>query len=332
MIRYSVLMPCPPGRPEQVVPFAALVRDGYADRLWQGQSLRIEPHQMFAYAAAAGYRIPVGTAVTLMPLRHPFESAVHAASLAATMGAPVVAGFGTGAGALQASLCGAPYRSPLRAAREYLAIVRGLLCGVAVSHRGEYFTCHSQLPPLQRAPIELGLGVLRPRMARLAGELADVAITWLTPPAYLARRLVPALADGAATAGRHRPRLVAVVPVALAAPDRDPADLALAACWAHLRAPHYRAMLRQAGVPVDIANGHAAAGSLVDADAFVCGSPAAIGEALDAYQDAGVDEVVLNATGVAVRYGLATAALELQAILAARTPTALTATSSRRLA
>src|SRR5687767_8116490 len=108
-------MPVSPDRPGRALAFAALVRDGLADRLWQGQSLHIEPHQMFAYLAAAGFRVPVGLGVTLMPLRHPFESALQAASLAATMGAPIVAGFGPGAAAFQASLRGLPYPSPLTA-------------------------------------------------------------------------------------------------------------------------------------------------------------------------------------------------------------------------
>jgi alkanesulfonate monooxygenase SsuD/methylene tetrahydromethanopterin reductase-like flavin-dependent oxidoreductase (luciferase family) len=317
--RLSVLMPVAPARADQALPFAALAGDGLAARLWQGHSLRVEAHQMFAYLAAAGYRIPVGLGVSLMPLRHPFESALQAASLAATMGVPIVAGFGPGAVALQASLRGAPYPSPLTATREYLTVVRGLLSGEPIDHRGGYFPCRAMLAPMPPTGVEIGLGVLRPRMARLAGELADVAITWLTPPHYLATQLVPALDEGASAAGRARPRLAAVVPVCLAAPGRDPAEMTLAAAWGHLSMPHYRAMLRKAGVHID---SPAAGKALLEAGAAISGSPADIARAVAAYAAAGADEIVLNACGVATRHGLQVAAAELRTILTALAPLA----------
>jgi alkanesulfonate monooxygenase SsuD/methylene tetrahydromethanopterin reductase-like flavin-dependent oxidoreductase (luciferase family) len=319
VIGLSVQMPLAPARPDLALPFAALVRDGLADRLWQGQSLRIEPHQMFAYLAAAGFRIPVGIGVSLMPLRHPYEAALHTASLAATMGAPVVAGFGPAAPAFQASLRGAPYPSALTAAREYLTVVRGLLAGGPVDHRGAYFPCHAMLPPMAETRVEIGLGVLRPRMARLAGELADAAITWLTPPRYLAAEIVPALEEGAAVAGRQRPRLIAVVPVCLAAEGRDTSALTFAATWGHLSMPQYRAMLSRAGVDVD---SPVAANALLDTKACVAGSPSVIAGALAAYTAAGVDEIVLNPAGVATRYGLDAAAADLRTILTASAPLA----------
>ncbi|WNO71813.1 LLM class flavin-dependent oxidoreductase [Streptomyces sp. AM8-1-1] len=71
------------------------------------------------------------------------------------------------------------------AAREYLGIVRGLLDGETVQAEGEYFSCHGGLSPSPAPPVELGLGVLRPGMARVAGAVAGCAITWLTPASYL---------------------------------------------------------------------------------------------------------------------------------------------------
>lgn len=314
MANFSVLMPFTPSRPEQAVPYAAFVQHR-AHRLWQGQSLLIDPHQTFSYLAGIGFRIPVGTGVTLMPFRHPFEAALHARSMAAAMRAPVVAGFGPGGTSLQASLRGAPYPSPIRAAREYLTIVRALLASGTVSHAGEYFTMYGSLPPLPAQPVELGLGVLRPRMARLAGEVADIAVTWLTPSAYVGDQLLPALREGATAAGRATPRLAAIVPVAVSRPERESADLAAASNSAHLNGPHYRDMLRRAGIelgsPSDLAAG---ARALVDGGAFVYGEPAVICKELDAYRAAGVDEIVLNLTGVCVRHGIQAGLADLEAI------------------
>ena len=311
---YSVMMPLVPLRPEQAVPFASLVQWSAAHRLWQGQSVLVDAHQMFAFLAAAGFRIPVGTGVSVMPFRHPLDAAIQARSLAATMGAPVVAGFGPGAAILQESVHGSAWRSPLTAAREYLTIVRALLAGQGAAVDGEYFSLHGGIPPLPGVDVELGLGVLRPRMARLAGELADVAITWLTPPAYLSARVLPALRAGAEAAGRPTPRLAAVVPVALSGPDRDPVELVLAGSTAHLKLPHYCAMLRDAGLDVDPADPARGARALVEGGVFVHGEPDVVVKELDAYRAAGADEVVLNVTGVCHRFGARAALAELRTI------------------
>lgn len=200
MTSYSVLLPFLPRRPEQILPYAGLVHWSNASRLWQGQSVMIEPHQGFVAAAGAGFRVPTGLGVTLMPLRHPYEAALQARSLAMATGQPVIAGFGPGGRQLQQSLLGEAYRSPLTAAREYLSIVRGLLAGETVDTRGEYFSCRAEMPRYPVPGVEIGLGVLRPGMAKLAGEVADVAVTWLTPAHYLRDTVLPAMREGAANA------------------------------------------------------------------------------------------------------------------------------------
>ncbi|OEJ39803.1 5,10-methylene tetrahydromethanopterin reductase [Streptomyces agglomeratus] len=321
MTAYSVLIPFVPRRPEQVLPYAALVQWTGARRLWQGQSLVLEPHQTFAHVAGAGFRVPVGLGVTLMPLRHPYEAALQARSLAMLTGQPVVAGYGPGGTSLQRSLLGSPYRSPLTAAREYLGVVRGLLTGASeeevAAAGGEYFSCHGRLAPYPAPQVELGLGVLRPGMARVAGELADVAITWLASADYLAEQIMPALREGAATAGRPVPRVAAMVPLALTRPDREPAELALASNAAHLQAPHYQDMLRRSGIEARDEEPLARAKALVDGDAFLSGDLDALTEKLARYERAGVDEVVLNLTGVANLFGPQAAMAELKTLLAA---------------
>ncbi|CAL9305334.1 hypothetical protein SUDANB91_03901 [Streptomyces sp. SudanB91_2054] len=317
MTSYSVLVPFLPRRPEQMLPYAGLVHWTQAERLWQGQALLVEPHQGFAHAAGSGFRVPTGLGVTLMPLRHPFEAALQARSLAMTTGQPVTAGFGPGAKSLQQSLLGAPYASPLTAAREYLTVVRGLLANELVDVKGEYVTCHGSLPPFPAPPVEIGLGVLRPAMARLAGEIADVAITWLTPAVYLRDVVLPAVRAGAEAAGRPVPRLTAMVPVALKHPGHEPADLALASNAAHLKGPHYIDMLRRAGVQVEGRDPAAGARALLDGGAFLSGDTDQVLEKLKAYEAAGVDEVVLNLTGVYNLVGAQAAMSDLKKLLTA---------------
>ncbi|GCD44715.1 LLM class F420-dependent oxidoreductase [Streptomyces paromomycinus] len=232
-------------------------------------------------------------------------------------GQPVIAGFGPGAKQFQRGLLGASYTSPLTAAREYLTVIRRLLDGDIQSAReGEYFGCGAELAAFPAPRVDIGLGVLRPGMARLAGEIADVAITWLTPASYLRETVVPALREGAEAAGRPVPRLTAIVPLALNRPGHTAAEVALASNAAHIRAPHYIDMLRRSGVDVagDDPLTHAAA--LIKGGAFLSGDLLDIAAQLADYRVAGVDEVVLNVTGVCNVSGPQAAMEELKTLLA----------------
>ncbi len=324
-MEYSVMVPLVPRRPEQVLPFAGLVQWTHARRLWQGQSVLMESHQQFTHAAGAGFRVAAGLGVTLMPLRHPFEAALQARSVAIATGRPVIAGYGPGAASFQRSILGRPYRSPLQAAREYVTVVRGLLDGDSLDTDGSYFRCHGALPAYPGPRVDVGLGVLRPGMARLAGQVADAAITWLTPPGYLAEVIVPALRAGAADAGRPMPRLVAMVPMALRRADRDPAAFCAAGNSAHLSLPHYTDMLARSGIDVRRLDPVDRARAVIAGSAFVEGDVDSVVDQLDAYRRAGVDEVVLNTAGVCAVLGPNAALADLKQLITATAPTTVRA-------
>ena len=260
--------------------------------------------------------------VALMPFRHPFEAAVQATSLA-RMSGPLVVGYGPGGHNLQTMLRGEPYRSPLTAAREYVTILRDLVRGKAVDLSGEYFQCHGALGAGPAPRIEVALGVLREKMARLAGETADAAITWLTPAHYLRDTIAPALREGRAIASSGAdestaPRLISIVPVGLERAGRTGAGLARASNAAHLRAPHYIDMLRRAGIDVASAKSPMeAAQTLVDGGGFVAGDLDEVVGGLKEFEAAGVDELVLNLTGVYNKVGPDKTVEELETILAA---------------
>ncbi|MBP2479192.1 alkanesulfonate monooxygenase SsuD/methylene tetrahydromethanopterin reductase-like flavin-dependent oxidoreductase (luciferase family) [Crossiella equi] len=316
-MKTSVLVPVMPGHGGELEPYAELVRSGLAGRLWQGQSLGLETFQGFAYLAGRGLPVPVGTSVTLTALRHPYEAALHARSLARLTGHSPVLGVGVGTPELVSSLRGRPYARPLTAAREYLVALRGLLDGKPQALDGTYVRMHGALPEFEHPPVELGLGVLRPGAARLAGEVAEAAITWLTPPGYVREVLVPELTASASAAGRPVPRVVTVVHVALARPHRNPYRTCLSATREHLSAPHYTDMLRRAGLRVHPAQVPLAARTLVDSGTFVTGAPAELISGLHAYFAAGVDEVVLNLGGVHLDEGPEAALADVHEILTA---------------
>jgi len=298
-VKLSVLLPVMPLDVRAAMPFAAMVKHSPGHSLWQGQGLLLDSYQLFTALSAAGVGVPMGSGVALIPLRSPLEAAVQINSVMALSKQPMVAGFGPGAKSFQASVMQRPYSSPLTAMREYLGIVRELLTGQPVNREGQYFSLQAQLPPLHTNIAELGLGVLRPRMAALAGEVADVAITWMCPPSYISTVLQPALRAAAESAGRPSPRIVSVVPVAREVPGRDHAKLLWDGSQVHLGAPHYQDMLARAGIDVTAGTSSESTDRLLAGEVFLGGSLDRIGEGLQSYKAAGVDELVLNTTGVA---------------------------------
>jgi alkanesulfonate monooxygenase SsuD/methylene tetrahydromethanopterin reductase-like flavin-dependent oxidoreductase (luciferase family) len=312
-VRYSIMLPISPRRPEQLVPFANIVKWTRAERLWQGHGMLLDSHHMISWLAGIGIRVPAGFGVSLTPLRSPYQAAMETRSVATATGQPVVAGFGPGGRALQAGVMGKPYGSQIRACREYLTIVRRLLAGGHVQAGGDFFTCDLHLADFPARDISLGLGVLREKMARLAGEIADVAITWMAPASYLDNVLLPAMRD-ADRALDTPPKVTAYVPVALSAPDRDAEHLTAASCGAHIQLPHYQDMFRRAGIHLtgDITRD---APALRDGGVFLYGTAEEIHQRLAEFAALGVDEVVLNATGVGLALGATAAAQDLLELL-----------------
>ncbi|MEU9336324.1 LLM class flavin-dependent oxidoreductase [Streptomyces sp. NPDC048290] len=319
----SVLFPWMVRGLGELTTVADLVRDGTAHRLWLGQSLTVESHHALAYLAGAGYRIPVGLSVALMALRHPFDAAAQARSLAILTGHPPVIGYGAAEPEFAAALHGARYARPASAVAEYISVLRRLLDGDALQHRGPLFTADQvNLPPVMEEllpdPVaEVGAGVLRPGMARAAGRTADVAISWLTPPDYVRDVLIPALSAGAEAAGRtDRPRVVTVVHAAVARQGRSPLILAQLGAGNHLRVPHYADMLRRAGLDVDVSDPVCAARELVEEGVFLYGKPGDVAAGIRRHFAAGIDEVVVNPLAVAQVHGLDAALADLREILA----------------
>ena len=83
----------------------------------------------------------------------------------------------------------------------------------------------------------------------LAGEVADGAISWVTPPAYLRDVALPAMRAAAAKAGRETPILVAHIPVCV---HEDRAHVVAAVreqLGNYPRQPFYAAMFAASGFP-----------------------------------------------------------------------------------
>ncbi|SFN94010.1 Flavin-dependent oxidoreductase, luciferase family (includes alkanesulfonate monooxygenase SsuD and methylene tetrahydromethanopterin reductase) [Streptomyces sp. cf124] len=312
-MRYSLVLPVPVIRPEQAVPFASLVRWSKAERLWQGQSDVIDNHQLVSWLAGIGIRVPSGFGVNLSPLRSPYHAAVEARSTALTTGCSVIAAYGPGPVEFQRGVMGDPYHSPLTAIREYVATVRALVNGELVNAQGDCYSTTGRLVPARSAEVRVGVGVLRPKMASLAGQIADDAVAWLCPPDYLRDVIVPQVHKASTEKGRDPVPVTAIVPCAVAREGRHARDIAFDAFGMHIQYSHYQDTLRHAGI--EVTGKKEDADKLIDAGLFLYGTPSDIRDGLDRFSRAGVEEVVLNVVGVAKGFGLRAATHDLEEIL-----------------
>jgi F420-dependent oxidoreductase-like protein len=241
-----------------------------------------------AVAAARTERILLGTAIVVSYSRHPLTVAQQ--SLAIDDLAPGRFRLGLGAGHRPTieGIYGLSFERPLAQLREYVEVVRQAFGG-EVDHEGERFRIRARLARPHSVP--LYLSALRPTAYRLAGEVAEGAISWVTPPAFHRDVAGPALRDAAEASGRPRPRLVGHL-LGLVTDDvaavRAVARERLAA---NTRQAFYQALFADAGFPE--ARDGVVSDALVDEVAAI-GSEDVVARGLDRFHEAGCDEVIVG--------------------------------------
>jgi 5,10-methylenetetrahydromethanopterin reductase len=163
--------------------------------------------------AAATRRVRIGVGVVNPHGRHPTLIAMEFAALDDLCGGRVVLGIGSGVAAAVRRM-GFAGDLPVTAVREAIAIIRTMLAGDSVTHRGRAFSvggaqfgfrpCRADLPIYMAAAGERGL--------RTCGEIADgLVVSNLTPPRST-ERLTSIVGEAAARAGRPKLRIVQYVP------------------------------------------------------------------------------------------------------------------------
>jgi len=254
---------------------------------WSSQALGWDALTTIAVAGAAVADIAVGTAVVPVPQRHPMVLAGQALTAQAAVAGRLTLGVGAGVGAMVSGMFGLPTDRPVHRMREYLTVLGPLLRGNSVDHRGETLTAVGAVtvPGGVPAPSVL-VAAMGPRMLRLAGELADGIVTWMTGPKALGEHIVPAITKASADAGRQAPQVVAGLPVCVTGTAdhvraRIAEQFALAA-----QVPEYRATLDREGAagPQDVA---------------IVGTETEVAQALTRFRDAGVTEFMAAPYGTA---------------------------------
>lgn len=181
------------------------------DSVWDYEFFR-NPFMIHAACAGSTSTISHATGIATACSRTPFEMANAAADLDELTGGRAIIGLANGAGMWTDVFNGADVSSPLARIREYIDAMRlhwkHFSDGEPFSFEGEFYKAASPafnpwgVRQLVRPRIPIYLSVVRPRMLRLAGEIADGALGYLGTPRYFTDVYRPSIAEGAVAAGR----------------------------------------------------------------------------------------------------------------------------------
>ncbi len=204
---------------------------------------------VFAGAATVTERITMSSCIVPTWLRHPVVLAQQTIALESLAPGRFRLGIGPSHEPAMRAF-GVDWHKPLTELKEYLITLRALLHEGSVDFKGEHVTIQARLPQPVQTP--LLASALRPGSFEACGELADAAISWQCPAAYLIDQGLPALRRGAERAGRPTPPLIAHTPIAITE-DREAVKAAAARQVSNYsNIPFYRAMYEQAGVPQEM--------------------------------------------------------------------------------
>ena len=171
-----------------------------------------DPFLPLALAATSTQAVGLATGIALAFPRSPMEVAYTSWNLQDLSGGRFTLGLGTQVRAHVERRYGVPWTRPAARMREYVLALRAIWSawetGEPLHFEGE-FSSHTLMPPAFRprpqphgAP-PVWLAGVRERMIEVAGEVADgLLVHPLQSPRYLEEVVRPALARGAARAGR----------------------------------------------------------------------------------------------------------------------------------
>jgi alkanesulfonate monooxygenase SsuD/methylene tetrahydromethanopterin reductase-like flavin-dependent oxidoreductase (luciferase family) len=240
-------------------------------------------------AAVQTERIVLGTSIVPAFTRHPLTFVTQALSLEGLAPGRLNLGIGTAHARTMVDVYHVDFAHPLQELAEYLEIVQDVLKTGASHFTGEYYQVDVSFPNPPGTPVPIA--ALRAPAFRLAGRLADGAMSWNCPTAYLQNVAMPALQSGADQAGRGRPPLLAHVPVMVSTDRAAVHRRAGEQLRYYAAAPFYARMFADAGYPLN-ADGSVSP-ELVD-DLVVHGTPEDIAGQLKRRLALGLDYLMVN--------------------------------------
>ncbi|MGE0572291.1 MAG: LLM class flavin-dependent oxidoreductase [Dehalococcoidia bacterium] len=206
-----------------------------------------DPLAVFAAAAMRTERILLGTCIIPTFPRHPLAVVQGAVAVDSLAPGRLRVGVGPSHKPTIEGSFGIPFVRPLEHLREYLTVLRAALYEGKVDFQGKRITAKAQLAG--PTGVKVMASALRHNGFKVCGELADGAISWMCPLPYLRDVALPAIAEGAAAAGREAPPLVAHVPVMVTEDKEALYAGAQRQVSFYARVPYYSQMFQDAGFP-----------------------------------------------------------------------------------
>lgn len=243
-----------------------------------------------AVAGAHTQRIQLGTSIAITFSRHPLTMAQQVLAIAQIAPGRFRLGIGASHRPNIEDTYGLAFERPLEHLREYTEVLRSALSGEPFTYVGKRFTVRGKLTSAADVPIYLS--ALRARSYYLAGEVADGAISWVSPSSFIRDVARPALLAGARSAGREAtPHLVGHA-FGLVTDHADVArGIGRERLGNYLRHANYRELFAAAGYPE--AREGRIADALVD-DLVLVGDEASVANGIRRFFDRGVDELILT--------------------------------------
>lgn len=213
-----------------------------------------DPMTTLASVARQTSRIRLGTGIVPIWTRSPIAMAQEAAVIQELSEGRFLMGLGVGHQMLVESWHGQKMTKPVEAMRDYLTIMKGALSEGYVDHQGEVFSASFAFMGYQPSKVPIYIAALGPKMAQLAGELADGVVLWLSSPHHIEDVVIPNIKIGAERAGRSIDDIeIFGCLFAAPSPNRSAArDAVRQQLLTYLQLPFYRAVMDSSGYSADL--------------------------------------------------------------------------------
>lgn len=254
------------------------------DSVWMANVVGygFETLQAMGLIARETKRIKLGTAVVPIHLYHPLALAHQAMTIQKVANGRFTLGIGLSHPPIVEGWLGLPYKNLLTRMREYVSVLRPLLNDESVSFEGDYYSANAEIHLPDAKRVSLLVAALGPKMLKLAGEMTDGTVTYLTGLHTLETHIIPRIRSSAKEFGNPAPRIVVGgLPIALV-DDIEGARFAVAEEFSlYASLPSYRNMFDLEGVT----------GA---ADVAILGDAASLKATLNRLADMGVTDFVAD--------------------------------------
>jgi len=219
------------------------------------------PYLNIAVAAQAAPDLEYSTGVAVAFPRSPFVTAAAAWELQEATRGKFRLGLGTQVRTHVVRRYGVEFEHPGPRLRDYVLAVKACFAAFRtgkLDHHGEFYDLDFISPQWNAGPIDapdpkVDVAAVNPWMLRMAGEVADgVHVHPLGEPGYIARHVMPKVAQGAAKSGRSTSDIAVIVPVMTIVGDSDEErdkerELVRASMSFYGSTPNYRFIFDEAG-------------------------------------------------------------------------------------